>query len=216
VDGRRLGLTLTTALAVGYAALQHQGRTYGSTAAERHSELPGDDVVSHPDLDITHATTVHAPPEEVWPWVVQVGWHRGGWYTPRWVDRLLFPANAPSAEEVLPRWQGLRVGDVVPDGPPETECGFTVLELRPRQRLLLHSTTHLPLSWRRRGWAAVDWSWVFVLHPVGEGATRVVFRWRAVCRPWWLRWAAQAALVPADAVMSRGMLRGLAERAERA
>lgn len=59
------------------------------------------------------AITIDAPPEDVWPWVVQMGWGRGGWYTARWVDRLLFPANEPSATTVLPELQDLEVGDFV-------------------------------------------------------------------------------------------------------
>ena len=50
----------------------------------------------------------------------QMGWHRGAFYTARWVDRLLFPANWPRAERLLSEWQGLGVGDTVPDGAPET------------------------------------------------------------------------------------------------
>jgi hypothetical protein len=52
-----------------------------------------------------------------------------GWYTARWIDRLLFPANGPSATLVVPELQGLAVGDFVPDGPPETKTGFIVEEL---------------------------------------------------------------------------------------
>jgi hypothetical protein len=213
----RRPLSVAAALAaMAYAALQVLGRTYGSTPAERRARLPGDEVVSRPHLAITHATTVEAPCEAVWPWLVQVGWHRAGWYTPRWVDRLLFPANEPSAHDIRPEWQGLAVGDLVPDGPPETECGFTVLDLEPNRHLVLHSTSHLPLAWRRQGRASVDWTWAFVLEPAAEeGSTRFAFRWRAVTRPWWLRALAWALIVPADAVMSRGMLRGVAARAER-
>jgi hypothetical protein len=200
--------------ATAYAALQLLGRTYGSTPAERRARLPGDEVVSRPHFAITHATTVHAPREAVWPWLVQVGWHRAGWYTPHWVDWLLFPANWPSAHDIRPEWQSLAVGDFVPDGPPETECGFTVIDLEPNRHLVLHSTSHLPLAWRREGRAGVEWTWAFVLEPAADGSTRFVFRWRAVTRPWWLRALAWALIVPADAVMSRGMLGGVAARAQ--
>lgn len=216
MGGVRGSLSVAAAMSmIGYAGLQLLGRTYGSTPAERRGRLPGDEVVSRPHFAITHAATIDAPAEAVWPWLVQVGWHRAGWYTPRWVDRLLFPANAPSANEIRPDWQGLAVGDFVPDGPPETECGFTVLHLEPNRHLVLHSTSHLPISWRRQGRAAVDWTWAFVLEPAGEGTTRFTFRWRALTRPWWLRVLAWVMIVPADAVMSRGMLRGVASRAER-
>lgn len=216
VNRPRPSAVVALAVTTGYAALQLLGRTYGSTREERRRALPGDEVVSRPDFAITHAATVQAPPERVWPWLVQVGWHRAGWYTPRWVDRLLFTANAASVNEIHPEWQNLAVGDFVPDGAPETECGFTVIDLEADRHLVLHSTSHLPLSWRRKGWASVDWSWSFILQPVEQGGqTRLVFRWRAIARPWWLRALAWALIVPADAVMSRGMLKGVALRAER-
>jgi hypothetical protein len=75
---------------------------------------------------------------------------------------------------------------------------------------VLRSESHLPLTWRRRGRARLLWSWSFELHPVEDGrATRLVFRWRARTRPWWLTAGTHLLVVPADLVMSRGMLRGL-------
>jgi hypothetical protein len=178
--------------------------------------LPGDRVIRRPDVVCTHATTINAPPQQVWPWLQQVGWHRGGWYTARWVDRLLFPDHWASADELLPNYRQLTVGDFIPDGAPETGCGFTVEDLQPERYLLLHSTTHLPRSWREGGIAALDWTWVFLLHPVDGGArTRFVFRWRGWTHPWWLRLMCHAVIVPADFLMSRDMLSGLRQRAER-
>ena len=108
---RPAGLTVTA----GYAVLQWLGRTYGSTPEERRGALPGDDLVGFPKVSVTHAATLPAPPPAVWPWLMQVGWGRAGWYTPRWVDRLLFPANGPSATALLPGHATLAVGDWVPD-----------------------------------------------------------------------------------------------------
>jgi hypothetical protein len=48
--------------------------------------LPGDEVISHPMVEWTRGVTVHTTPERVWPWLVQMGYGRGGWYTPEWVD----------------------------------------------------------------------------------------------------------------------------------
>jgi len=197
--------------AAGWLALHRLGRTYGSTRDERVQPLPGDDLVEQAQLVATHAVTLAAPPEEVWPWLVQVGWHRAGWYTARWVDRMLFPCNWPSAERIVPELQHLDVGDFVPDGPPDTHCGFVVVEEAPDRHLVLRSTSHLPTSWRRRGIAGVDWTWTFVLVPV-PGGTRLIFRWRARTRPWWLTLGAHSFLLPADYVMSRSMLRGIERR----
>lgn len=197
-------------LAGAYLAWYRLGRTYGSTAAERRAPMPGDDLVDCPTVSCTHAATIPAPPERIWPWLVQVGWHRGGWYTPGWVDVLLFPDNWPSTETIVEDYQSLTVGDFVPDGAPETECGFVVRELAPEQHLLLESTTHLPLTWRRKGRAHLRWTWCFVLRPVDGGrATRLVFRWRARTGLWWFTAGAHLLIVPADFIMSRGMMRGL-------
>jgi hypothetical protein len=160
-----------------------------------------------------HAVTVDAPPSAVWPWLLQMGWGRGGWYTARWVDRLLFPANGPSADDIIPDLQGLSIGDFIPDGPPETECGMIVEQLEPERALVLHSNSHLPLSWRER--AELDWSWAFVLHPLDDGRrTRFHFRSRWTTAPWWFTLGGWLVVVPADFVMSRAMLRGVKERAE--
>ena len=203
---RRLGVAVGV-----WLALHHLGRTYGATRHECLHALPGDEFVEDAQIVATHAITLPVPPEEVWPWLVQVGWHRGGWYTARWVDSIFFPANWPSASRIVPELQHLHVGDFVPDGAPDTLCGFVVVEQSPHHHLVLHSTSHLPRSWRRRGIAAVDWTWAFVLVPT-SGGTRMLFRWRAHTRPWWLTLGAHAALLPADYVMSRSMLHGIARR----
>lgn len=208
----RVSLVVAALTALG--VLHRLGTTYGSTRLEREQVLPGDDLVEHPQTIATHARAIDAPAELVWPWLVQMGWHRGGWYTPRWVDVLLFPDNAPSATQLLDDHGSVAVGDFIPDGRPDSQCGFIVRAVEPRRHLVLHSTSHLPLSWRRRG-CQITWLWAFVLTPLSDGAaTRLVFRWRAKTHPWWLTVGTHLLLVPADFVMSRGMLRGIASRAE--
>lgn len=212
--GRRVGLVAAASLVAIEAGLVHLGRTYGSTAAERARRLPGDDIIPKPEVQTDHAVTIDAPPSAVWPWLVQMGWGRGGWYTARWVDRLLFPANRPSAERIVPELQDIAVGTFIPDGPPETGCGLHVVALVPEHALVLRSDSHLPLSWRSR--ATLDWSWAFVLTPEDGGRrTRYHFRSRWVTEPWWLTACGWLGIVPADFVMSRDMLRGVKARAEK-
>lgn len=125
-------------------------------------------VVRRPEVVTDHAVTIDAPPTAVWPWLVQMGWHRGGWYTARWIDRLLFRANWPSTDRIIPELQNLAIGDFIPDGAPETGCGLIVECLEPQRLLVLHSSSHLPRSWRSHGMATLDWSWAFVLHPSND------------------------------------------------
>lgn len=211
---RRLGLAVTAVAATAEVGLIHLGRTFGSTAEERMSRLPGDEIIADPTVQTDHAVTIDAPPSDVWPWLVQMGWGRGGWYTARWVDRLLFPANGPSADRIEPALQNIAVGTFIPDGPPETQCGLDVVRLEPERALVLRSNSHLPVSWRDR--AQLDWTWAFVLVPMDDGRrTRYHFRSRWVTQPWWFTLSGRLGIVPADFVMSRDMLKGVKDRAER-
>jgi hypothetical protein len=197
----------------GYAAAQVLGRRAGSTSAERRQRLPGDDVVRHPQAVTDHAITIGAPPGAVWPWLAQLGWHRAGFYTPRWVDRLLFPANWPSLDVIDPSLaQDLAAGDTIPDGPPGT-AWYVVHQADAPRTLVLHSTTHVPASWRERLGASVDWTWTFQLTALPGGRTRLHVRVRGRAAPWWLAAGYLAVIIPADFIMATGMLRGLRRRA---
>jgi len=127
-----------------YAALQVLGRMAGTTGAERRQRLPGDELVDSARIVTEQAIDVAAEPEEVWPWLTQLGWHLGSWYTPRWVDRVLFPGNWPSLDRLdLALVRDLRAGDLISDGPPGTAF-FRVATAGPPQVLVLRSTTHVP------------------------------------------------------------------------
>jgi hypothetical protein len=209
---RKAAFLIASGVAV-EAVLIRLGQTYGSTLQERELRLPGDEIVADPQVVTNHAITIDVPPDCVWPWLVQMGWHRAGWYTARWVDKLLFPLNWPSANRIIPDLQDIRVGDFIPDGAPETKTGLIVEQLELGRAMALHSTSHLPLSWRDK--AALDWSWVFVLIPLDQGQrTRFLFRSRWVTKPWWFTLAGWLGIVPADFLMSHDMLHGVKQRAE--
>lgn len=135
-----------------------------ATPAERGRPLPGDGIVPDPDVVMDRGFDLPAPPETVFPWLVQLGKRRGGWYFPRSVERLI-PPSRRAIRVIDPRWQGLAVGDVIPDygGADET---FTVEEVEP-SRLIVYSS--------QRGRARV--SWVLHLAPAGTG-TRAHLRLR--------------------------------------
>jgi hypothetical protein len=203
---------LTTA---SFALIHRFGTRAGATPDEALRSLPGDRLVLNPLGQTTHAISIDASAGSVWPWIVQLGYHRGGWYTPRWIDRVFFHMENPGAERILPEFQQLGVGDTVPDGPPGT-AWFDVVELVPEHRMVLHSTTHLFETTRRLGimtW--VDWTWAFVLEEPAPGTTRLIVRARASAGP---RPSADvlwhALIVPSDLLMSAAMLRGIKRRAE--
>lgn len=104
---------------------------------------------------------------------------------------------------------------MIADGPPDT-ARFVVEHVEVPHLLVLHSTTHVPVAWRERTGARIDWVWSFVLDPVAGGGSRMLIRTRAATWPWWLTAAYIAALVPADHVMASSMLSGLDERSAQA
>lgn len=138
-----------TLLGVGSAcaALQMLGRRAGSTREERAAALPGDDLVHRPQMRTDHAGTIDAQTDQVWPWLTRMGWHLAGWYTPPWVDRLLFPDNWPALDHLDPHLvRDLHVGDIIPDGTPGT-AQYVVAQVEPPHLLVLRSTTHIPPGW---------------------------------------------------------------------
>jgi hypothetical protein len=198
----------------GYAFLQLLGRTAGSTASERRRTLPGDQLVAAPQMVTDHAVTVDATAAEVWPWLTQMGWHLGGYYTPHWVDRLLFPDNWASAGRLDPRLaRHLLVGDTIPDGPPGT-AEYVVARADPPHVLVLTSSTHIPPGWHEKYGAEFTWSWCFHLTDQPDGRTRVHTRVRGRGAPWWFIGLYILVIVPADYVMATGMLRGLRKRVD--
>ncbi len=202
------------AAAAGYAGLQLLGRRAGSTADERSAVLPGDDVVPDPQLVTNHAITINAPAKDVWPWLTQMGWHLGGYYGPEWVDRLLFPQNWASLDALDPDLlRHLEVGDQIPDGEPGTAY-YQVHQVRAPHLLVLHSTTHVPPGWAEKYGATLNWTWCFSLTGQSAGRCRLHARVRGRMAPWWFAALYSATIVPSDAIMASGMLRGIKRRVE--
>ncbi len=82
---------------------------WGATDEEISRVMPGDDFVSSPTMNATRAVTINAGPEDIWPWIVQIGFRRAGWYSYDWIDNL----GKPSASQIVPEWQNLREGDKI-------------------------------------------------------------------------------------------------------
>lgn len=160
--------------------------------------MPGDDVVPRPWFSATRALTIAAPPERVWPWIVQMGGYtRAGWYS---LDRF-DNGGRPSARRIVPELQDLAVGDVMATSRDGT--GFVVEAIDPGRSLVLVI---------RQPDGVV--SAAFELSAPSPGRTRLVTRLRLQVRPTWrtLPWA--AAMDAGDFIMFRQMMLGIRERAE--
>jgi len=183
-----------------------------ATPAEQREPLPGDELLDPPE-DSTHAIGIGRPPSEVWPWLVQMGCGRAGWYSYDLLDN----GGRESAWEIRPELQSLAPGDRLPST-PDARAWFEVLEASPGSHLVLGS--HLATRPMRSllfsdpsPTAHVRSTWTFVLRATGSG-TRLLVRARSVSRPHWL-WAAWNGFFSlAHVVMQRRQLLGLRRRVE--
>ena len=172
---------------------------WGTTHNELTRLMSGDAIIPHPTHSATQAVTVDAPPGDIWPWLVQMGYKRGGLYSYDWLDRLFGFLDRPSANRILPEFQHLDVGDKILLGPEE----LTVAALEP-----FHS---LVLSYKGRG---MEWVWQFGLYPLDDNHTRLVTRGTERTPQNVGYWLFMRVMEPAAFIMTRGMLLGLKERAE--
>lgn len=171
---------------------------WGATEEELKMPLPGDELVKHPKLNATHAITINAPVAEVWPWLVQVGQKRGGFYSYTWLENLV-GCEMSNADQIVAEWQDLKVGDEVwlhPKAPP-----LKVLAMEPGRAIVLEN------------------SWTFVLHPIDDHTTRLIIRGRGDFNPDlknallnFILW--RGVFEPAHFIMERKMMLGIKERAE--
>ncbi|WP_324649906.1 SRPBCC family protein [Georgenia sp. H159] len=183
-------------------------QTWGATAEEVRGGLPGDDVLGAADLMATRAVSIAAPPQDVWPWLAQLGQGRGGFYS---YDRLqsLLGLYIDNADDVMPEWQDIAPGDVVLLA-PEVELAVVLAE--PGHALVLHGD---PESGSRTAEIGMPFgfTWAFVLRPGPRGTTRLLVRERyTYVRPW-ARPLVELVQV-ASFVMTERMLRGIRDRAE--
>lgn len=204
--------------------LHREGKRWGATDEETRANLPGDDLVPHPDVETTHAVTINAPAKDVWPWLVQMGYGRAGWYTDVWwyrqIDRYVWRVRTLRTNAILPELQRLAVGDTVPDGPPGTAY-FTVTACKPGHTLALYSTTHptvwLPAALRdnKRLGLHGELSWVFELRELEPSRTRLILRGRLAAAPAAYRWLAGILWPLADGMVAPMMLLHIKQRVER-
>jgi len=158
----------------------------GATQGEVQRSLPGDELVPSPKSRYTQAITIKAPKSEVWPWLVQIGYKRAGWYTHDFLHRLVGIAGCVddercSAKRIIPELQDLKVGDEIEIAPG---MGYAVVGLESEQALILQSILDagkwesvssddpLPEKYLRS-------SWVWFLEEIDENTTRLIARVRS-------------------------------------
>ncbi len=189
-------ILFAAAWALFLAALHPWLVDWGSTPEERSAALTGDSAP--PSAYLTRAITIDAPPEAVWPWLMQIGQDRAGFYSNDYLENL-FGADIHNADALRPEWQQRALGDKIPmAGEVERQLGgdYTLLTVR----LLEPERTYGDVPGR------------FVLQPTQNGGTRLLLR-EALAIPeraglTWLVWD------PMHFVMERRMLEGIKERAE--
>lgn len=153
------------------------GRQSGVTNTDKARLLPGDEIITRPAYIADRATVIHASADEVWPWLVQLGKGRAGWYAPVWLERLLvWNPKKWGARTVLPQFQRLKPGDVVPDRGPGV---LEVIALTPEKVLLYGSVQP------RDKKGQYLFSWVHVLEETTDHSCRLYTRLR-IRRSSWL------------------------------
>jgi hypothetical protein len=173
---------------------------WGTTPAELARVMAGDAVIPDPTHTATQAITVAALPQDIWPWLAQMGYQRGGLYSFDWLDRLFGFLDRPSSNRILPEFQHLAVGDWIPLNPRE---GLTVAALEAPHALVLSYASH-----------GFKWVWQFGLYPLDEHHTRLVTRGSERYPNNVAFWLFMRIMEPAAFIMTRQMLRGLKRRAE--
>jgi hypothetical protein len=176
---------------------RHWHLRWGANRSEAAAAMPGDELVPVSHFTATRAVTIDAPAEAVWPWLMQVGYRRAGFYSYDLLDNL----GRPSARTVLPEWQNLGSGDTAAPmaNPPTPTTSFVIADADPPGLLV---------------WSKPDSTWSWILRALPDGRTRLVTRLRQHYR------AAPATIVTVilaefgDFPMMRKMLLGIKERAE--
>jgi hypothetical protein len=223
-------ITSAAASAAGVAAAlatRQWWRSWGVDAAEAAMSLPGDELVPDAEAVDTRGLTIAASPDDVWPWLVQMGYRRAGWYSYDVIDM-----DRTSVERIVPEWQQVAMGDVLPTHPGG---GFVVKVVEPGRALVLYNDTATlaaqqtaaaergvevtPANLRASGaflenagpeFAA---SWAFVLEPVPEG-TRLIERFRARVSGGPAPWLLKPILGFGVFLMTRRQMLGIRARAE--
>ncbi len=193
---RYLLLLVIASLAVYLRFIRRWQLHWGAVDSEITRSMPGDEVVKSPTFNATRAVTIQAPPKDIFPWIVQMGVTRAGWYSYDLLDNL----GKPSATTILTALQQPHPDDLIPMS-PDGKHGIYVKDFVPDQSMLW---------WDKLG----DTTWVWGLYPVDENSTRLITRVRTTYH-WFSPSIIFALLVEfTDIVMMRKSMLGIKRRAE--
>jgi hypothetical protein len=217
---RRSALALVTVLVVAglvyHLGLRNWCLRWGTTPAEAHASLPGDDLFPVYAGQATHAITIHATPEQVWPWVMQIGQDRSGFYSYTILENL-FGSDMPKVEHLVPEWKPRAVGETVWFATPKRFGGqgrMIPAIVEPNREFAMVSVN----DWQRlqAGGRATEGMWTFTLEPLGNGETRLIARVRGGEPPkLTARLLGRLFWEPAHFVMEQKMLRRIRDLSER-
>jgi hypothetical protein len=202
-----IGLAILVVVAALTYALAHPWiSTWGTTKEEARQSLPGDELVPNPTTQSTLAVTIDASPEEVWPWLVQMGADRGGFYTYLLIENTLLRLGVQNADRIHPEWQDIKVGDrfrfIPKDYPGPPLPGPVVAAMEPNGTLLMCMGGKI-------GEHCASRTWNFILEQKGEETTRLLLRSRDSGLDVFDR-----VLGPGISIMDRGMLLGIKQKAQ--
>ena len=193
--------------------------------------FPNQDLIKEPMLDLYYEIEINASPVDIYPWLKQVGYHRGGWYIDTWWDEFeqkyfwptIVPKEArgtykPAANEILPEYQDLSIGDIVPDGPPGS-AHYEVIELEEDRLLQLFATTHFKyvapqFVYKTKYAPRGAFCWAFILDQVNDNRTHLVSWWRSEGYPKVGFYLLKPFLTIIDGAHQRQILKGIKRRVE--
>jgi hypothetical protein len=195
-----VGIAGSLALPAYYLLVRRWHARWGATDEEVERAMLGDDLVEDPWDVSTRAITMRATPADIWPWLLQMGYQRGGLYSNDWIDKVMGVLDEPSSWEVLPEFQQLEAGDVIPiGGGPD----WPVKSIEPYKSIVLDIRPE-----------DIHISWSFGLYEIDEEHTRFVLRIRIRMKPM----MHLLSFIPisdfGQFLMVRWMLRGIKARAE--
>lgn len=206
--------TVPAAAALYWFAIRPWHLRWGATAADLARRWPGDELVPNVRSRAVRAVHIDAPPERVWPWIMQVGRDRGGFYSYTWLENLI-GADIHNVYELMPGLPDRQRGDTVWMAPEEKFGGegrMVVGAVVPGRAMVLVSPADAAQV--LAGGSAAQGVWSFVLEPVGDGTTRLVMLSVGGEPPRFGRLSEVAFWEPAHFVMERRMMRTLKRLAE--